>query len=242
MGNENVFVGLPDECVAHVISFTTPADACRLTAVCKTLNSIADSDAVWDRFLPSDHLSILSTSPTSIPSSPSKKALYMALSHRPIIIDHGRKSFQLERMSGKKCYMLSARDLTIIWGPNPEYWEWKNLPDSRFEEVAELLAVCWLEIHGMIESHKLSSNTEYGAYLVFKMREGNQSGFSVRGLVVKNAEERRDGWLEIEMGRLFVSAHQLQQLHMTLKEVERLHWKRGLIVQGIELRPSNITI
>jgi hypothetical protein len=61
-----------------------------------------------------------------------KKALYLALSdaHRPIIIVPGTKGFYLDRKSGKKCYILTAKSLIIPYGalvaPNT------NIPPSRF--------------------------------------------------------------------------------------------------------------
>ncbi|CAI9768987.1 unnamed protein product [Fraxinus pennsylvanica] len=39
--------------------------------------------------------------------------------------------------------------------------------DTRFPEVAELLNVCWFEVHGKINASMLSSGTKYSAYLVF---------------------------------------------------------------------------
>ncbi|MCH90741.1 F-box protein PP2-B1 [Trifolium medium] len=82
------------------------------------------------------------------------------------------QSFQLERNSGKKCYMLSARSLAIVWGDDTHYWNWIAMPDSRFPEVAFLRFVWWLEIRGMINKLALSKNTRYAAYLVFKMQCG----------------------------------------------------------------------
>ncbi|XP_062003294.1 F-box protein At2g02240-like [Rosa rugosa] len=61
---------------------------------------------------------------------------------------------------------------------------------NRFEEVAKLLDVCWLEVRGQIDTRLLSPSTR---------------------------EE--------------------EQLEMTLLETIRGNWKRGLIVQGIEVRP-----
>ena len=43
-----------------------------------------------------------------------------------------KQSFALEKHGGKKCYMIGARGLSIIWG-DAHYWTWKPLPDeSRF--------------------------------------------------------------------------------------------------------------
>ncbi|OIT36575.1 f-box protein pp2-b1 [Nicotiana attenuata] len=41
------------------------------------------------------------------------------------------KSFSLEKWSGKKCYMLAARSLKIVWADTPRYWRWISLPESR---------------------------------------------------------------------------------------------------------------
>jgi len=41
------------------------------------------------------------------------------------------QSFQLDRKSGKKCYMLAARSLHISWGEDDRYWIWTTMPDSR---------------------------------------------------------------------------------------------------------------
>ena len=42
------------------------------------------------------------------------------------------QSFSLDKWSGKKCIMLGARDLKIIWTDTPDYWTWISHPESRF--------------------------------------------------------------------------------------------------------------
>lgn len=86
------FEELPEGCIAAVLSSTTPVDACRLSFISKNFLSASDSDAVWNRFLPSDISSIISQFP-SLSNIPTKKDLYIALSDRPIIIDNGKKVF-----------------------------------------------------------------------------------------------------------------------------------------------------
>ncbi|MBA0852647.1 hypothetical protein Goshw_007987 [Gossypium schwendimanii] len=280
---------LPQDCIATVISFTSPQDACRLSLVSATFKSASESDAVWESFLPSDHQA-------SIPSSlsfSSKKELYLSLCENHILIDGGRKSLQLERVSGKKVYMLSARDLFIVWGDTPTYWRWISIPESRFEEVAELINVCWLEIRGKIAISMLSPMTRYKACLVFKAIAGAY-GFdfqpaevsvsiagaegckrtvyldAARGLRQRyqiaprriglfsrsrflglqapvppapaGADDqypktRGDGWLEIELGEFFNDGSIDGELEMSVMEVDGGHWKGGLIVQGMEIRP-----
>ncbi|GMI96126.1 maternal effect embryo arrest 66 [Hibiscus trionum] len=123
---------LPKECQSLIVSFTSPADACRSAMVCRALKSAVDLDAVWEKFLPSDFKSIIlgSSSPSSLLSL-GKKELYLQLCFHPILLQNGTMSFRLEKGSGKKCYMLGARAL-YIWGETPAYWNWIYQPDSRF--------------------------------------------------------------------------------------------------------------
>ncbi|KAK6235513.1 hypothetical protein SCA6_010850 [Theobroma cacao] len=164
---------LPEECVAKILSATTPADACRLSCLSATFRSAAASDSVWNSFLPPDYQTILSRWAEADSSSltfSSKKDLFFHLCHVPILVDEGRKSFSLDKWSGKKSYMIAPRDLLIAWGNTPAYWAWISHPESRFKEVAKLNYVWWLEIRGMISTSKLSPDTNYAAYLVFKLR------------------------------------------------------------------------
>ncbi|GMN25938.1 hypothetical protein TIFTF001_001127 [Ficus carica] len=159
------FYELPEGCIAHIVSLTSPRDACRLCLVSSVFRSAAESDAVWERFLPPEYPSIVS--PHSRPC-PSKKHLFFSLCDTPLLIDQGTMSFSLEKVSGKKCYMISARALFIVWGDSPSYWRWIPLPEARFEDVAELIMVCWFEIRGKIDIQMLSPSTLYTVNLVFK--------------------------------------------------------------------------
>lgn len=60
-GSEQVdlFEKLPEECIQEVVSRTGPMEACRLSVVSKMFLSAAESELVWDRFLPSDCQQIL---------------------------------------------------------------------------------------------------------------------------------------------------------------------------------------
>ncbi|CAK7354004.1 unnamed protein product [Dovyalis caffra] len=199
---------LPEGCIANVLSFTSPRDACRLSVVSSLFKSAEESNAVWERFLPHDYQSIISKSDSSstlLASLSSKKDLYLRLCEKPIIIDHGKKSFSLEKKSGKKCYMLSARDLMIVWGDTPTYWRWNSDPCSRFGEVAELISVCWFEIRGKISATMLSPATLYTAYLVFKPTQGayglDYQPVEVGVGLVGSESGKRNVYLDSDRGR-----------------------------------------
>lgn len=156
--------------------------------------------------------------------------------------------------------MLGARDLTIAWGDDRNYWEWIATPESRFNEVAQLQYVWWFHIIGRIETSMLSSGTNYAAYLVFRF-EGHQEGFDwpVESHVCIGSEEldegrsvtldpregepravreRAHGWMEIELGEFRNENGDDGTLVCSLREVVRC--KGGLVVEGIELRPQEM--
>ncbi|KDP32894.1 hypothetical protein JCGZ_12186 [Jatropha curcas] len=258
---------LPESCVANVLSFTSPPDACRLSLISTIFKKAAESDTVWERFLPTDSQAIVFRSSQSslLRSRISKKQLFFSLCDNPILIDDGKMSFGLDKWSGKKCYMVAPRLLTIAWGDSPQYWQWVSDPNSRFAEVAEVSAVGWFDIKGKINISMLSPATLYKAYLVFKLTS-RVSGFENRpiealvGLVGsesckrtvyldnRNARNRNDhnhpnnrgdGWLEIELGEFLNKGEDdYGELEMGVLEVKRLYWKGGLVVQGIEIRPK----
>ncbi|KAF9611186.1 hypothetical protein IFM89_027500 [Coptis chinensis] len=167
------FYALPEGCVTNILSLTSPLDVSVLSLVSSMVKSAADSDVIWEKFLPSNYREIVSTSVSNLNLNDfrTKKELYFRLCDHPIILEGGTKSFQLEKRSGKKCFMLGAKELGIAWGDTPQYWEWKSQPDSRFAEVAGLRSVCWLHIQGKIDTQMLSPNTNYAAYLVFKVTD-----------------------------------------------------------------------
>ncbi|KAL2518990.1 F-box protein [Abeliophyllum distichum] len=261
------FCMLPEGCISQIISFTSPKDACTASAVSLGFKSAAESDTVWERFLPSAYEDIIARSVSPVLYY-SKKELYFRLCDFPLLIDGGNLSFTLSKPSGKKCYMLCARELDIAWKDTQDYWEWKSLTESRFTEVAELLYVWWLDIRGKIRTQMLSLKTKYAGYLVFKTLKDStgldlsskasiklvqQSIDEVEGenstvYLIKPAhcrgrwrhampEERRDGWMEIKLGEYFNDEGYDGDLQMRLFETENLHGKSGLIVEGIELRP-----
>ncbi|KAK1260362.1 putative F-box protein PP2-B2 [Acorus gramineus] len=84
------FSSLPEDCISHVLSLTTPRDACRSAAVSSAFSRASGSDTVWERFLPSDHGEMLSRSADPVgPSTESKRQLYFRIC-RPIVIDGGK--------------------------------------------------------------------------------------------------------------------------------------------------------
>jgi Phloem protein 2 len=52
-------------------------------------------------------------------------------------------------------------------------------------------------------------------------------------------ERDDDGWMELEMGVFFNSNGEDGDVELSFMEVKGGHWKRGLILHGIEIRPKH---
>ncbi|KAF8012123.1 hypothetical protein BT93_I0297 [Corymbia citriodora subsp. variegata] len=52
-------------------------------------------------------------------------------------------------------------------------------------------------------------------------------------------KERRDGWLEIELGEFWTKDGEDGEVEMSVLETKGGNWKGGLILEGIEIRPKH---
>ncbi|KAK1376379.1 F-box domain, Phloem protein 2-like protein [Heracleum sosnowskyi] len=179
-----------ENCISLILSFTSPWDTCRASGVSTEFKSAADSDELWNKFLPSDITQILSRSVSPF-NHTTKRHFYFLLCDSPVLLDHGKLSFSLDKRSGKKCLMVAARQLSISWGDNPHYWIWSSDNSSRFSEVAILKHVWWLDIRGKIKTGKLSPYTTYETYLVFKLYE-DAYGLDSANATIRFVNERED--------------------------------------------------
>ncbi|KAL0457022.1 UNVERIFIED_CONTAM: F-box protein PP2-B7 [Sesamum latifolium] len=60
------FCLLPELCIAKIVSFTSPRDACKAAAVSPVFKSVLESGIVWEGFLPPDYKEIISRSCSSV--------------------------------------------------------------------------------------------------------------------------------------------------------------------------------
>ncbi|KAL2463294.1 putative F-box protein PP2-B8 [Forsythia ovata] len=225
-------------------------------------NTVSEMD--WERLLPSDYEDIIARSVNPVAYA-TKKDLYLSLCDSPILLDGGKMSFQLDKTTGKKCYMIGARELRISC--DPEVWECTSFKSSRFSMVVELLLVRSFDIRGRIETQMLSPKTRYAAYLVFKFGK-NFDGFeSIKGIIKffkhdkdyeaeerattlhllpvkskngKIAVRRYDGWMELQLGMFYNDLGDDSPVVVLLKE-KNDYINSGLIVEGIEFRPTTNT-
>ncbi|XP_052296551.1 putative F-box protein PP2-B12 isoform X8 [Citrus sinensis] len=245
---------LPAKCISLIISLTTPRAASRLALVCPAFRSAADSDSVWEKFLPSDYEGFISNSSLI---DKKKKDLYFHLCRNPILFDNNTASFGLEQESGKKCYMAGAK--WIYENSGISHRDCEMIPSSagsRFPEVIELKLMSSLEIEARFGTTIFSPKTNYAAYFVFKFaefREGPETSpidFEVYFEGSHNGKKRREfldpqlsqdrgnRWIEIKMGEFSIENGDEGTVVCRLSEPEPLSKRGTIIFQGIEVRPE----
>lgn len=117
--------------------------------------------------------------------------------------------------------------------------------------VAELLNVCWLDIHGKFDTANLSPEIMYEVVFVLKLKDpayGWEVPVNVRLTLpdgskqqqkVKLMDKPRGQWIEIPAGELKTSADQnVGEMEVSLYEYDGGKWKTGLMVKGVVIRPK----
>ncbi|KAJ0082605.1 hypothetical protein Patl1_11879 [Pistacia atlantica] len=155
--------------------------------------------------------------------------------------------YWVNKESGSNCFMLFARDLSVIWGDDQRYWKWTSLKETSdvFVDVAELLNVCWLEIKVRFETTKLTPRALYKVMFVIMLKEvayGWDAPVNLRlllpnGIKIEHKEnlkmKPRNQWIEIPVGEFRTLPERAGEMEISMYEIEDENWKKGLVIKGI---------
>ncbi|KAK6159860.1 hypothetical protein DH2020_003241 [Rehmannia glutinosa] len=214
---------LPEECLSHVISFTSPRDACRSSIVSGMFRDAADSDLAWENFLPSDYREIISRSVSPVEFS-SKKELFRKLSSTPLLIDGGNKLIMV-------CWLeIRGKINTRMLSPNTTYGAYLVI---QLAGRAFGLGVLPSEVSIEVGDYK-TRGTIYMNHEQCKRQEVDVLSGGVERVLCA----RGDGWLEVELGEFYNDGSE-KEVKMEFREIKGEQLKGGLVVEGIELRPKH---
>ncbi|XP_057510722.1 protein PHLOEM PROTEIN 2-LIKE A1-like [Actinidia eriantha] len=201
--------------------------------------------------LPHNYEAIIKDADSPIDNSSTDK-LYDQL-QAGVFLNQKRKKYWVERKSNSNCFMLFARDLSITWAENNQYWHWPYLKETSDVsiDVAELLNVCWLDIDGKFEGVNLSPGILYEVVFVVMLKDpsyGWEVPVNLRLILpdgnTQQHEENlmqkpRGQWIEIPAGEFSTSPEKIGDIQFSLYEYKGGKWKRGLVVKGVAIRPKN---
>ncbi|KAL7618477.1 hypothetical protein Lser_V15G01736 [Lactuca serriola] len=167
------------------------------------------------------------------------------------------------KVNKKKSYMLPAKEV-LYQSFDVKLFNSTPSAQSRFQDVIELARQQVFHIKCKIEGQRLSPDTEYTCYLVFKLSEkchGLHCPVIVRDLLKRKNKkkrivyfrspnpcnvndidqvpvEREDGWMEVNVWR-FNSSNEIQDdcVSINLKLISYEGTMSGLIISGLEFQP-----
>jgi len=159
---------LPEDVLTSIFGHTSPWDAMRLAGVCSSFKRAAESNTLWQSFLPCDYETVLAAVGSE---NPTKKEIVMSLVDG-VFLDFGMQKYMLLPRSRGVCRKLSVAAMDVAWGQDMRFWRWEQSRSSCFGKVAHLLAVCWLEVTGT-----WSCSLPPGSYTaVWRLRVANPQG------------------------------------------------------------------
>ncbi|RWR85722.1 protein PHLOEM PROTEIN 2-LIKE A1 [Cinnamomum micranthum f. kanehirae] len=214
----------------------------------KTMEKLTEKAMAKPKKLPHNYQAIMQE--TDSPLEAKSENLYPRL-HYGVFLSHKRKKYWVDEQSGHNCFMLFARDLLITWSEDKRYWHWDRVKAAGDVdvEVAVLLDVCWLEVHGKLDSSYLSPGAKYEVAFVVKIEEpfyGWNVPVTLRLLCPgEEVQERKEilqdkpksQWVELYVGDV-ANPKQSGEIQFSLFEYQDGRWKRGLIIKGAIIRPK----
>ncbi|CAL9241861.1 unnamed protein product [Arabidopsis halleri] len=168
------------------------------------------------------------------------------------------KFWVLKRQNDDKVFMVNARDLSITWSDNPEYWSWLPLPNEKSNEVvveaALLNQVCWLDVSGKFDTKDMSLGIKYEVVFVVKLEDTacgwDWAPVKLKLVMPSNSETPQEQsvsfeeyigkqWIDIPAGEFILSKENVGEISFSLYEHEANMWRSGLIVKGVLIRPKH---
>ncbi|KAL9239596.1 hypothetical protein vseg_013905 [Gypsophila vaccaria] len=206
---------LPDDCLARILSLTSPEDVLRSSVVSKQFLSASKSDTVWAKFLSSAYNVSRPFSSKPYDEFVTKKSIYLC--RFPILLENDTMSYGYDKWSRRVCYTLGARTLSFSEGSRHGIWRWESEEGSCFSECAVMESFFWLEIKGKIRTELLTPDTTYGAYLVYRIRASEYASlFGHVPMAVSISEVSEDG--------TSTSDHKIRNLFKKKKKNVNDHW------------------
>ncbi|XP_056164739.1 uncharacterized protein PHLOEM PROTEIN 2-LIKE A4-like [Syzygium oleosum] len=172
-----------------------------------------------------------------------------------VFMNSNKLKFRVNQDLEKNCFLLLAKDLSITWIDDRQYWDWIDQKEKCFSgevdiPAAKLLKVCWLNIWGKFKTIMLSPKTTYEVSFKVKI-SGNSGGWhapvnlnltlpdgTTQGRI-ENLEEKQKGeWIDILVGTFMTNPKNVGEISFSFSETGG-HWKSGLLVKGVVLRPKD---
>ncbi|XP_017216115.1 uncharacterized protein PHLOEM PROTEIN 2-LIKE A4-like [Daucus carota subsp. sativus] len=176
----------------------------------------------------------------------------MAQVKRDDIVSLWTQGFQALKDKSSCAAILSAKELSIVWGSDSRYWKWvsKTSPiNCEALDVAELVKVCWLQVNGKYSVNNLTKGVKYGVYLVVELNNSLSINGPVTltltspdGCTVEQHDDLhtkpKNTWVGLKVGEFTNPACGCEKtVKFSMNGCDGTSWKTGLTVIGAVIAP-----
>ncbi|XP_057473370.1 F-box protein PP2-A13-like isoform X2 [Actinidia eriantha] len=141
---------VPENCVALVLTHLDPPEICKLAELNRVFRQASLADCVWESKLPENYPSLAHKLFDEGPQRLAKKDIYARLCHHNGF-DGGTKEVWMEKRNGGICVQISWKGMKITGIDDRRYWNHIPSDESRFQKIAYLQQIWWLEVDGNLE-------------------------------------------------------------------------------------------
>ncbi|KAI4347507.1 hypothetical protein L6164_008317 [Bauhinia variegata] len=139
---------IPESCISSLLMNFDPPDICKLATVNRAFYRASSADFLWESKLPSSYKFLVDkVLAQENLHNLSKKQIYAKLC-RPNRFDGGTKEAWLDKCSGQVCFLMSSKSLKITGIDDRRYWNFIPTEESRFQNIAYLQQMWWVEVLG----------------------------------------------------------------------------------------------
>ncbi|PRQ60040.1 putative phloem protein [Rosa chinensis] len=257
---------LPESCISYILLYLDPPEICKLAQVNRVFRAASSTDFVWQSKLPSNYKFLVEKSlilgahnSNRIP----KKDIYARLC-LPNRFDNGTKEVWLDKSCGSHpqvCLSISSKALRITGIDDRRYWS--NIPteESRFNRVAYLKQIWWLEAQGELEFEFPPGN--YSLYFRLQLGRTCPGRFGrrvcntdqVHGWDIKPVRfhlstsdgqhalsecylHERCSWVHYHVGDFVSNSPKPMKIKFSVTQIDCTHTKGGLCLDSVLICPT----
>ncbi|CAI9101710.1 OLC1v1039103C1 [Oldenlandia corymbosa var. corymbosa] len=255
---------IPESCVASVLSYLDPPEICRLARLNRAFRDASSADFIWESKLPSSYAYILKLLLQDEKYRRLRKRDVYALLSKPNPFDDGTKEVWIDKSTGGVCLSISWRAMTITGIDDRRYWNHISTTESRFQTMAYLQQIWWLEVVGDFE-FQFPSGT-YSLFFRLKLGKENKrlsrwyytTSENIHGWDKKPVQfqlSTSDGqhatrrcvldnigkWVNYHVGDFVVQDYNsLMRIKYSLSQIDCTHNKGGLCLDSVLICPFSV--
>ncbi|GMY09465.1 F-box protein PP2-A13-like [Fagus crenata] len=249
---------IPESCVALVLMYLEPPEICKLARLNRAFRGASAADFIWESKLPTNYRYIMKkVFDEETMFKLGKRDVYARLC-RPNPFDNGTK-----KSTGDVCVSISSKALRITGIDDRRYWNHISTEESRFQTVAYLQQIWWLQVDGELEFQ-----FPPGSYsMFFRLQLGRSSkrlgrrvcnSDHVHGWDIKPVKfelttsdgqhavsqcylDNTGNWVLYHAGDFVVgNTNALVNMKFSLTQIDCTHTKGGLSVDCVFIYPTSV--